>query len=323
MRVIIPLAGIGKRLRPHTLYCPKPLIFVAGNTILGYILNSLSQISPKEYIFVVNRGEDLMPYLKKYFSHIPFRFEIQEEPLGLGHAVYCGLRNIPNDSILILLGDTIINLDFKKYLPKGSFIGLKEVKDPRRFGVAIVRNNRVIEVEEKPNNPESNLAIVGIYFIKESEELKKALEEVIHNSILTQGEIQLTDALKIMCKKNYPFYPVRVEEWYDCGTIEALLSSNKDLLKKNFNYYEGINSTIISPCWIHPDVHIEDSVIGPFVSIDRDAEIRKSVISNSIINKKAKIEYVILENSVVGEKAKLIGKKLKLNFGPFSQTKII
>ena len=233
LKIIIPAAGIGKRLQPHTLTTPKPLIPVAGKPMLAHILDPLVELDPAEVVLVIGHlGEQIVDYVEKNYS-FKATFVEQENLLGLGYAVNVALQTINPGPVLIILSDTIAKIDLKKFIVSGqNAIGLKEVTDPRRFGIAITENNSIIEFEEKPSDPRSNLAIIGLYYINDSKILNQHAEKIIALDKRTSGEIQLTDILDSMLSNGNDFTPYVVENWYDCGKVETILETNRLLLNE-------------------------------------------------------------------------------------------
>ncbi|MEO0086769.1 MAG: sugar phosphate nucleotidyltransferase [candidate division WOR-3 bacterium] len=318
VKVVIPAAGEGRRLKPHTHTTPKPLLSVAGKPIIGHIMERVKELNPAEVIVIIApNGNPIEKYLKANYS-LNFQFVIQEEPKGLGHAVYKAKPYFKNEPCLIILGDTIIDMPLNNLVGKENWIGVKKVDDPRRFGIVEIKDGAITKIVEKPAEPKSNLAIVGIYYIFNSSPLFDALERIIKEDIKTKGEYQLSDALEIMIEENIIFKAFPVEYWLDCGTPEALIQTNRYLLQ-NTNYFKPREkSLIIPPVYIHDSAVIENSIIGPFVSISEEVEIRNSIIRDSIINQGAYIENSLLEDSILGENSVVKEKPLKLNLGSFS-----
>ena len=302
LKIIIPAAGIGKRLQPHTLTTPKPLIPVAGKPMLAHILDPLVELNPAEVVLVIGHlGDQIIDYVEKNYS-FKTTFVRQENLLGLGFAVNLAIQEIDPGPVLIILSDTIANVDFKKFILSGqNAIGLKEVDDPRRFGIAITENKRIIEFEEKPSDPRSNLAIIGLYFSNDSEILKKHAEKIIALDKRTSGEIQLTDILDSMLSNGNDFTPYVVENWYDCGKVETILETNRLLLEKNEQHPNLPGVNIIEPVSIDSTANIKDSTIGPNVSISEFAKISNSNITDSIISQRAVVEDCNLTQSIIGE----------------------
>jgi len=321
MKVIIPVGGKGTRLKPHTLTTPKPLITVAGKPILFHIIERLLPYKPDEIILVIPPdGNNIYNTVKVGFPQLKVNYVVQEEPLGLGHAVRKALELDSNSDILIVLGDTIIDVKLKPEDFNEDFIGLKEVDDPSRFGVAVLDGSgHIVKVVEKPSHFISNLAIAGIYYFKNPGFLKNALDFIIENEIKTKGEYQLTDAIQHMLSQGLRPKAVFIDEWYDCGTVEALLFTNKFLLHKLHTTKSYPNALIIPPCFIADEVEIENSVVGPYVSVGRGAKIFNSIIKNSIINEYAEVENIIIDSSIVGKDAYLKGSAKIVNIGDSSE----
>jgi glucose-1-phosphate thymidylyltransferase len=316
LKVIIPVAGEGTRLRPHTYSMPKPLIPVAGRTILDHILDPIVKLNPDEVIFVIGHlGEQIIKYVRDNYE-FKSTFVTQSDLLGLGFAVHLGIRDIKDSPIMVVLGDTIAEIDLSKFATiKGNCIGLKEVDNPRRFGVAVIENDRVVALEEKPQNPKSNLAVIGLYYFESSDILKKHLYELISQGKKSSGEFQLTDAMANMIDNSHIFHPCIVDGWYDCGKKESLLETNRQLLNGLTSEYNIPSTEIISPVAISPEADIRNSTIGPYVSISRGARIIDSVIENSIIFENASIESCQLDESLIGVGTALSGANGKLNIG--------
>lgn len=326
MKVLIPAGGMGTRLRPHTLYTPKPLLFVAGDTIIGHIFSILDQLEIEEYRIVYSPETSLPRSLKEAYPDRSFTFWEQAGPLGLGHAVLQGLPELGDEPILILLSDTIIPFDIRAALSNVAedegFLAAKDVEDPRRFGVMELAGDYIDYISklvEKPEKPQSNLAISGIYYLPSAKRLREALEEMVAQDRRTQGEYQLTDALSILIDHGEKLKPVKVDTWLDCGTPAALLEANRELLMLKSRVVPFKDSLIKPPCWIGDDITIENSIIGPNVSVDQGAVIRNSIVSESIINAGAQVEGMVIKDTIVGERAVLKRHTLSSDFGPFSR----
>lgn len=323
MKAIIPVAGVGTRLRPHTYSQPKPLIPVAGKPILGFIIERLEKAGFNEFIFVIGYlGEKIEEFVTETYPNLITHFVIQQTREGLGHAIYLCKDYIKKDEpIFIALGDTIFEADIEAVINmETSSLGLKKVDDPRDFGVAeIDENNRILKVIEKPNIPKSNLALVGLYRIKESHLLFTALENNMFHQLRTQGEFHLTDALMQLINDGIDFRAFKVQNWYDCGKKEILLETNAILLKKNaaaFSYENKFeNSIIISPVSIAEGCEIKNSIIGPNVTLGKDTSVNYAIVKDSIIGNYAVIEDVVLHHSVIGSDAFIKGLSQSLNIG--------
>jgi len=321
LKIVIPVAGVGTRLRPHTYSIPKPLLPVAGKEMLAHVVDPLVELDPEEVIFVVGYlGDKIVEYVKQKYK-FKATFVEQNDLLGLGFAVNVALQKINSGRLMIILGDTIARTDFADFISNGDAIGLKKVRDPRRFGIAVVENGKIVEFEEKPSEPRSDLAIIGLYYFDNSDVLKEHIEKLIKSGKTTRGEVQLTDALDLMVRGGRTFRPYEVDGWYDCGKKETMLSTNRELLLDSSESDDYAGSVIIPPVYIAPSAIIEDSVIGPYVSIMDDTEIKRSVIRNSIISRKAVVEDSLLDESLIGESANIRGKFRILNAGDSSEVK--
>lgn len=324
MKVIIPVAGIGSRLRPHTHLIPKVLMKVAGKPIIDYLIDSIADSGLKDFIFIVGYLGDLVKeHLLSRYPNLNIKFAEQTERKGLAHAVQLAKSEINmNEESLIILGDSIFKTNFKEIISTNcSTLGVVTVDDPSRFGVIIKDNDIITNMIEKPDKPVSNLAICGIYKIKNTKLLFDCIDEIINSNIKTKGEYQLTDALMLMINKGEKITTYPVEKWLDCGLTVDLLYTNKEILEENRNEFKpSVNgSIIIPPVFIGKEVVIENSVIGPYVSISDNVIIKESVIKNSIISMAGKVENMLLDSSVVGQNAMVKGKYSKLNIGDSSE----
>lgn len=320
VKVIIPVAGIGTRLRPHTHTAPKGLLHVAGKPILGHILDRLTKINIGEVIFIIGfLGEKIADYVRKNYR-FKSRFVYQEELKGLGFAVHLVSPKIKKDEpVLIILGDTIIEANLEPVLKrKHNSLGTKWVDDPRRFGIVEKEKGWVKRLLEKPEHPTSHQAIVGVYYITDSALLRQCLKEVVSKNIKTKGEYQLTDALQLMINRGAKFSTFNIDGWFDCGKPETLLETNQHLLGKMKSKRKVPGSVLIPPVYISPTAKIMDSVVGPFVSVADDAIIRSSIIRNSIVGEESEVNFCLLESSLIGIAAQVFGTYQKLNVGDSS-----
>lgn len=320
MKVIVPVAGIGNRLKPHTLTQPKPLLHVAGRPMLAFILEPIVKLDPEEVIFVVGyRGTQIRDYVEKHYS-FKATFVEQDKLLGLGYAIHLALEDVESSPLLIVLGDTIVECDLEKFVAAGdNVLGLRQVYDPKRFGIAEVADNKVVGLEEKPDNPKTNLAVIGLYSFANSDELKKNLSTIVEADKRTSGEIQLTDALAAMLTEGTKFEAYEVENWYDCGKKETLLATNQHLLRHAPAPKEKNGVKINPPVYLAPTAKITNSEIGPYVSVSDKAEITDSRVENSIIGYEAKVENAELKDSLVGRNALVQGGKVTVNIGEASE----
>ncbi|RCK72626.1 MAG: Glucose-1-phosphate thymidylyltransferase [Ignavibacteriae bacterium] len=320
MRAIIPVAGEGSRLRPHTYSLPKVLINVAGKPIIGHILDKIIEDGfDRATIIIGYMGDKIVEYVKSNYK-IKCEFVEQEERLGLAHSIFVAKDTIKDEPILIILGDTIFDVDLKPVINENySALGVKYVEDPRRFGVAELKNEFISKLIEKPENPTSNLALVGLYWIKNPNLLVKCVTDLIDKDIKTRGEYQLTDALQMMVDMGEKIKVFNVDGWYDCGKPETLLATNQHLLNKKSNGKSTNGMVVIPPVYISPRAKIMNSVIGPYTTIADDAVIMDSIIRNSIINQGAEIEKSLLDNSIIGNNAIVRGAFRRINIGDSSE----
>lgn len=322
LRAIVPVAGVGTRLRPHTFTLPKVLIHVAGKPILGHILDQLKLIDVTEVVLVVGyMGDMVVEYVKENYD-FSVKFVNQEDLLGLGHAILLTESFCKDDPALIVLGDTIFRADFSEIFDaEYSSIGVKEVVDPKRFGIVELQGDSIRSFVEKPENPPTNLAIVGLYYIRNSPLLFECLNRLVENGQRTAGEFQLTDALQDMLNRGEEMRPFKVEGWYDCGKPETLLDTNRKLLGFNGSYPEEMkrNNIIHEPVYIARSAKVEDSIIGPYVSIAGGSVVQRSILCNTILNENTIVKNVNLEESIVGREADISGKVTRINLGDCSQ----
>lgn len=321
MKAIIPVAGAGTRLRPHTYTQPKALVPVGGKTILSFIIDDLVEVGVTDFVFIIGYlGEKIKEYVSTHYPDIKAVFVEQDFREGLGHAIWLTKPFIKeNEPIVIVLGDTIVDVDWKEIVPcNDCYLGVKKVDDPRGFGLAEVNDkNEIIRVVEKPNIPKSNLALVGIYKICNTAILFEALHYNITNNIRTKDEFHLTDALQRMIDGGTIFKPLKVNNWYDCGKKDVLLETNSILLKRTAanNHYEFPNTIILPPVSIGKNCNISGSIIGPNVAIGEGSNITHSILKNSIIGDFAKLEQVVLHESIVGSDSTIKGLSQSLNIG--------
>ncbi len=328
MKVIIPLAGFGKRLRPHTYSQPKPLINVAGKAVLGHILNELALLEVEEIVFIVSdRSTAVAEYMQTFYPHYRTRFVEQTTMLGQSHAIYLTRDAVGGGEILIIFSDTIFktNLASLATVQADGALHLREVADPARFGVAIVNEaGFVTRLVEKPTEPVSNLAVVGVYYFKEASRLFQAIEKQIALDLRLAGEFFLADAITLLLEEGTRFQARNLELWEDCGTIPALLETNRRLLTLTENAASQLPDPqggylLIPPCYIAPDAKIERSVIGPYASIGPGVQISDSIVRDTIIQEKARLEASLITGSVIGRNATITNGFQRLNVGDDSQ----
>ena len=321
MKAIIPVAGAGTKLRPHTYTQPKALIPLAGKTVLGIIIDQLRDAGIEDFVFIIGYlGEKIQDYVKTAYPQLKCSFVVQNERQGLGHAILLSKEMVGEDEVVIVLGDTIADVDLKQLMQSAhTTLCVKKVDDPRMFGVAELNTDGTIKrVVEKPAIPKSNLALVGIYRIKETKQLLDAIAYNIEHKITTQNEYHLTDALMKMISDGVVMRTMDVDNWFDCGKKEILLDTNATLLAR-LNYdtaqYAFENTIIIPPVFIGQNCRISNSIIGPNVSVGDYAILNYSIAKDSIIGPYAQLEFAILERSLLGNDALYKGMKQSLNIG--------
>ncbi|MFZ0455067.1 MAG: sugar phosphate nucleotidyltransferase [Ignavibacteriaceae bacterium] len=321
MRAIIPVAGIGSRLKPHTFSTPKVLLNVGGKPIISHIIDKLLEEGINKATFVIGHlGEMIKEYIQNEYPQLNSDFIEQKNKEGLGHAIYTAIPTFDDKEIFIILGDTIFDVDLKSvFKMKHSSLGVKKVEDPRRFGVAVIKDGFVNKLVEKPQDSISNLALVGLYYIANSNTLKKGLDELIKKDIRTKGELQLTDALQIMINNGEKFTTFPVDGWYDCGKPETLLSTNKFLLGQKSSHGKFENVVINEPVFIADNAKVENSVIGPYTTLDKNCVVKDCIIKNSIVGSKAIVTKTLLENSIIGNNSIIRGTYKRLNSGDSSE----
>ncbi len=322
MKAIIPVAGAGTKLRPHTYTQPKALIPLAGKTILSINVDQLHEAGINEFIFIIGYlGEKIQDYIKEKYPQLTCHFIYQNERKGTGHAVDLAKQIVGEEEVFIALGDTICEYDIAEVLASPySMLGVKKVDDPRNFGVAELDEKSFISrVVEKPSIPKSNLALVGLYKIKNSVNLFACLDKIITNNIKSYNEFNLTDALECMIESGDKFQTFRVENWFDCGKKETLLESNSILLEKfggtiaESNKFE--NTIFIPPVSIAEGCDIKNSIIGPHVAMGENTIVQYSIVKDCIIGSFSKLYHVVIEDSLIGSDTEIRGETRSLNIG--------
>ena len=322
MKAIIPVAGAGTKLRPHSYTQPKALIPLAGKTVLSIIIDQMREAGIHEFIFIVGYlGDKIRDYVQARYPGLQAHYVQQIDRQGIGHAIQITKGVVNNDEVIVVLGDTICEFDVMDVVNSDcSMLGVKKVDDPREFGVAEINEDGFIDhVVEKPQIPKSNMALVGIYKIKESDQLFQCLENNYTKGLRTHGEYSLTDALDCMLRMGIKFKPFKVESWFDCGRKETLLESNATLLKKFHrkvgSEYNFENTVIIQPVSIGDGCDIKNSIIGPNVTIGENTKISYSIVRNSIIGSFSNLYDIVLEASLIGSDTGLRGETRTLSIG--------
>lgn len=325
LKIVIPMAGWGTRMRPHTWSKPKPLVSVAGKPSFDHLMDMFKTIpnpANTEYIFIIGQflGEQIPVYVKKNYPHIKAHYVVQEEMKGQSHALWLARHHLTGPMIMVF-SDTLLETDFS-FLADEALDGVawvRPVPDPRRFGVAEERDGRIVRLIEKPQGFENNLALVGCYYFRQGEKLVAAINEQMKRGIQLKGEYFLADAINIMLDYGDQMRTQQVDIWLDTGTIEATLDTNRYMLEHGRdNSAEATarkNVTIIPPVYIHPSAQIESSVIGPHTSVSADCAVTNCVIRNSILDDGADATNAVLDGSFVGRQARVQGRATALNIG--------
>jgi glucose-1-phosphate thymidylyltransferase len=330
MKIIVPMAGMGKRMRPHTLTVPKPLIPVAGKSIVQHLMEDLINVCPEkvdEIAFVVGHfGDEAEKNLIGIAETLGAKGSIyyQEEPLGTAHAILCAAPALTG-KVIVAFADTLFTPEDKISADADGVIWVKKIEDPRQFGVVKINEAGVItDFVEKPQDFVSDLAIIGIYYFKDGDNLKKELQYLLDNDIKDKGEYQLTNGMENMKNKGLKMLPGRVAEWLDCGNKDATVYTNQRVLENKYPKShiaasaKNNNSVIIAPCFIGENVQLNNSVIGPHVSIGANTVVTSSVIRNSIIQTNTKITNAGIDNSMIGNSVVYSGKMQDLSMGDYS-----
>jgi len=333
MKIIIPMAGRGSRLRPHTLTVPKPLVPIAGKPMVQILVEDLTKSLEEkvdEIAFITGDfGDEVDQQLKDIAKSLGAKGSVykQDLPLGTAHAILCAEESMKG-KCMIAFSDTLFKANFAFNSEEDGIIWAQRVKDPSAFGVLKTdKDNVITDFVEKPKEFVSDLAIVGIYYVKDGDNLRKELRYLLDNDIKDRGEYQLTSALENMKQKGIKFKVGEIDEWLDCGNKDAVVYTNKRILEiKNSNSEKAENlvldnSVVIQPCYLGKNVKLVNSVIGPHVSIGDNSTVSNSVINNSVIQSESQIQSANLENSMIGNKVEYDGRKSEISIGDFSTYK--
>lgn len=330
MRIIVPMAGMGKRMRPHTLTTPKPLLPIAGKPIVQLLCEELAKVCHEkieEIAFIIGDfGAEAEENLVKVANSLGAKGSIyyQTEALGTAHAVLCAAESL-SGKVIVAFADTLFKADFEMDESKDAIIWVQKIDDPSAFGVVkIGGDGNITDFVEKPKDFVSDLAIIGIYYFKDGDNLKAELQYLIDNDYKEKGEYQITNALQNMKDKGLKIAPGEVIEWLDCGNKDATVHTNLrwlELHKEEYTIPASLKTNeakIIQPCFIGENVEIHNSVVGPYVSLGDGCRIENAVVTNSIIQKNALVRNAELTNSMLGNNAQVHGGKLELSLGDFS-----
>ncbi|PXY39692.1 nucleotidyltransferase [Flavobacterium cheongpyeongense] len=335
MKIIVPMAGRGSRLRPHTLTVPKPLIPVAGKSIVHRLVEDIAKILKQpieEVAFILGDeaffGDDVVSSLQDLAQGLGAKASIyrQDLPLGTGHAIMCAKDSLSGPAV-IAYADTLIRADFELDPAADSVIWVKQVDQPEAFGVVkLNQNNEIIELVEKPKEFVSDLAVIGIYYFKEVGDLKKELQSVLDNNIQNGGEYQINDGIKAMMANGKVFKTGSVDEWMDCGNKDVTVETNTRMLGFLHNDGEHLvdynvtleNSTIIPPCYIGENVVLKNTTVGPNVSLGKGTHVENSTIKNSLVQTNSHIKNADLDNAMIGNHVSYNGKFSSISIGDYS-----
>jgi glucose-1-phosphate thymidylyltransferase len=335
MKIIVPMAGRGSRLRPHTLTVPKPLVPVAGQPIVHRLVCDIAEIIDEkieEVAFILGDpaffGDDVVQSLTELAESLGAKASIyrQLDPLGTGHAIMCAKDSLSGPTV-IAYADTLIQATFDLDPAADAVIWVKQVERPEAFGVVKLNEGKeIVELVEKPEHFVSDLAVIGIYYFKEAEDLKTELQNVLDNNIINGGEYQINDGIKGMMAKGKVFKTGEVDQWMDCGNKKVTVETNAQVLKNelakgNDNVHSSVklkNSVIVQPCFIGENVELENAIVGPYASIGAGTKITNSVISNSIIQHETSITNSVLKDSMIGSKVAYNGLARDLSLGDYS-----
>ncbi|HXC06279.1 MAG TPA: sugar phosphate nucleotidyltransferase [Bacteroidia bacterium] len=332
MKIIVPMAGMGKRMRPHTLTIPKPLLPIAGKPIVQRLVEDIAKVCKEpveEVAFIIGPtfGKEVEASLVQVAQKLGAKGTIyyQEEALGTAHAIYCAQASL-SGKVVVAFADTLFKADFKLDSAQEGIIWVQKIEDPRAFGVVKVNAENVItDFVEKPETFVSDLAIIGIYYFRDGDNLRAELKYLLDNNIRDKGEYQLTNALENMKNKGLRFSPGKVSEWLDCGNKNATVYTNQRVLEFVKNSEQLVDpglqqtgSRIIEPCFIGEHVTLLNATIGPHVSIGAHTTVENSVIKNSIIQENTKIYQSTIVNSMVGSHAELRGLNAELSVGDYN-----
>lgn len=318
MDIILPVAGFGTRLRPHTWSKPKPLVSVAGKAMLAHVLDRVMPVNPEKIVFITGYlGDQIESWAREHYPGVELVFVEQPEMLGQSDALY-RTREYVSDDALMLFPDALFEADFS-HLEQKDTDGVaftKYVDDPSAYGVALLEDGYITKLIEKPSEPVSNEAVIGIYYFKSMPDLFSAIEEQVAKDIKTKDEYFIADAIQIMIDRGAKFEISRVDVWEDCGNVEALLDTNRYLLSNEPpSPAQRPGSLIIPPSFVHRDATLEDAVVGPYASVGAGTVVRNSVVRDSIIEENSEIVDAILQRSVVGSKTTIHGSARSISVG--------
>ncbi|NVN17021.1 nucleotidyltransferase [Muricauda sp. HICW] len=335
MKIIVPMAGRGSRLRPHTLTVPKPLIPVAGKPIVHRLVTDIAKVLGEpieEVAFILGDpaffGEDVVESLMELADELGAKGSIyrQDQPLGTGHAIMSAKESLSGPAV-IAYADTLIRADFDLDKSADSVIWVKQVERPEAYGVVQLNENKeIVELVEKPQEYVSDLAVIGIYYFKDVGVLKDELQHVLDNDIKHGGEYQINDGIKRMMDKGMKFVPGKVDEWMDCGNKNVTVETNQRMLgflekegeQMVANSVKQENANIIEPCFIGENVVLKNTTVGPYVSVGANTVLENSTVKNSLIQSNSKISNANLDNAMIGNHVVYNGNFETISIGDYS-----
>lgn len=331
MKVIIPVAGLGSRLKPHTFTTPKPLMEVGGKPIIEYVIEDVKKLNPSEIVLIVGYKKELIEeYFRINHSDLNVKFVEQKVRDGDGSAVRIGLEEIEEDEELYIIfgADTLIDFDIRAEIAKNrdsdAVIFTQKVKEPSNYGIVNIEDNyEIYEMEEKPANPKSDLAVIGAYYFKSTQRVKSYLEDFHKRNETIKGEYKMAQVIqRLVEEKDISIKASVVKKWFDCGRVEVLLDANNYILEKlsksKTSKLKG-TSIIIPPSYVHSSVKLENCVIGPYVSIGKNCSLKDVAVKRSIINPNSILKNIVLSDSLIGKEVILKDKAKKLNIGDRSE----
>ena len=322
---IIPAAGMGSRLKPHTYTTPKPLLSVGGKPILAHILDEIVGLGIRKVVLVVGyRGDQIIAFAKDRYPDCDIHAVRQDKLEGNGQAIYLARAHAEGRPVLIVFGDTVFECDLEPIaeLDVDGAIGVRQVDDPSRFGVVKLEGDRIVDVVEKPEHFVSDQALVGVNLIRDSDRFFSCLEEIITQGKRTLGEFQLADAFALMVARGAHLHAFPVQNWFDCGVTESLLETNRHLLGRLGPARPREGVILIPPVYLADSAEVSNSVLGPNVSVGEKARISDSVIKDSIIGMGAQVAGCYLHQSLIGDHAVVEAGARQLNVGDSSEVRL-